>query len=411
MVPAEPGRAASPVLTRQGADHCHPQLRDAILASPALQERLGAHFDPALFDAELRAIAAELGLEPDRPSTGASGTNALDGSQGASVTLDTWPQIGWLPVRAVPGAAAPAFDWAWFGSDTLREPSFEASVRRMVSRPISLRFRTRTGLTALIAGAGREATLAPDGIVFHMSRCGSTLVAQMLAALPHHIVASEAAPIDVMAQWCTTSGAPPELQVAALRAIVAAIGRNRSGTSRRYFLKLDSWAILALPLFRAAFPNTPWIFLYRQPEEVMVSHLRMPGMHFAAGQVPALSALDAGHNGAIEERGAAVLAQYLDCAVEQMSLGGGMLVNYSELPIAMEDRIPRHFGFMPDADERAAMAAASRRDSKAPGLAFVDDRQRKRAAVTPAIAGAVARYLEEPYARIEALRVGAATAV
>ena len=31
-----------------------------------------------------------------------------------------------------------------------------------------------------------------------------------------------------------------------------------------------------LPLFRAAFPKTPWIFIYRDPVEVMVSLLRKP---------------------------------------------------------------------------------------------------------------------------------------
>ena len=33
-----------------------------------------------------------------------------------------------------------------------------------------------------------------------MSRCGSTLVSQMLAALPQNIVISEAAPIDAVVQ-------------------------------------------------------------------------------------------------------------------------------------------------------------------------------------------------------------------
>ena len=35
-----------------------------------------------------------------------------------------------------------------------------------------------------------------DGLVFHLSRCGSTLIAQMLAALPWTVVASEPSVID-----------------------------------------------------------------------------------------------------------------------------------------------------------------------------------------------------------------------
>ncbi len=391
------------------------RLREAILASPALQERLGVHDDPVSFDAELRAIAAELGQDPDKVTIEIPGPDPLGISrfqaQAAPVTLDTWPQIGWIPVRSVPGQQEPTFDWAWFGDRPLKEPLFEDSVQRMATRPFSCSFRTRTSLAALIAGAAQEATLEPDGIVFHMSRCGSTLVAQMLAAVPHHIVASEATPIDDLVQWCVTSGAPFDRQVAALRALVGAIGRNRSNTVRRYFLKLDSWTVRALPLFRAAFPSTPWIFLYRKPEEVMVSHMGMPGMQFTVGFLPTLGQVNTGEMFSMEGQGAAVLAKYLDWAIEHHAVGGGMLVNYSDLLAAMESDIPRHFGFEPDAAERAAMLGAAQRNSKVPDQAYADDTERKRAAVTPAVAAAVARHLDAPYARIEALRNGAAATV
>jgi len=208
-----------------------------------------------------------------------------------------------------------------------------------------------------------------------------------------------------------SSGASPEVQVAALRAIVAAIGRRRSGALRRYFLKLDAWHVLTLPLFRAAFPDTPWIFLYREPEEVMVSHLRMPGMHFAGGGVQSIgTAADPGANFSIEEHGAKVLAQLLHAAAEHYPLGGGMLVDYSELPDAMDGAIPAHFGFIPDPAERAAMTGAKARDAKAPDTAFRPDVQSKREAVTPVIADVVANHLRAPYDRLEKMRMAAAGA-
>lgn len=386
------------------------QFRAAILASPALQARLGVHQDPAVFADVARGIAVELGLDPGAAMLDDPGADPLGISrfQSAPVTLDHWPQIGWLPVRPVPGTGAPAFDWAWFGDRPLAEPLFEDSVMRMASRPLSRMFRTRTDAAALVAGAAQEATLAPDGLVFHMSRCGSTLVAQMLAAVPHHIVASEALPVDAVVQWALASGAPLADQAAMLRAVVAALGRNRSGTARRFFLKLDAWHILALPLFRAAFPDTPWIFLYRQPEEVMVSHMAMPGMHFAAGVAPFADAGAVPPVHSIEDQGAAVLARYLDIAAQRVVADGGMLVNYADLRAMMAADIPAHFGFNPTAEEQAAMTAATQRNSKIPDQSYADDRARKRAAVTPAIAAAVDRYLREPYARIELIRLGEA---
>jgi hypothetical protein len=53
--------------------------------------------------------------------------------------------------------------------------------------------------------------------------------------------------------------------------MVAALGQARAGETR-LFLKLDCWHMRDLPLFRRAFPNTPWVFLYRDPVEVLVSH-------------------------------------------------------------------------------------------------------------------------------------------
>jgi len=385
------------------------QFRGAVIGNPALQQRLGAIEVPDLFEAEMAVAAAELGIDLDPLAiTGDVLTPdplGLSRFRPAPVELDRWPEIGWLPTRSAATGGAPAFDWAWFGDRQLSEPFYEDTVRRMATRPLSLAFRTRTSLDTLIAGATAEDALPPDGFIFHMSRCGSTLAAQMLAAVPDHVVVSEPEPLDAVIQWATMSGAPFDLQVSALRAIVAALGRNRTGALRRYFLKLDAWHVLSLPLFRAAFPDTPWIFLYREPEEVMVSHLRMPGLHFAGGGMMMLG-LDAnpGANASIEEHGARVLAQTLRAAAQYHPLGGGLLVEYRDLPEALDDAIPAHFGFTPDAGERSVFAEAKARDAKEPDRAFSPDSQRKRADVTPVVADVVARHLRAPYMQLEKLR-------
>lgn len=386
-------------------------FRRAVIASPALQQRLGTIEMPDLFEAESAIAAAELGIALPQGALADGGGHdpiGLSRFQPAPVELDRWPQRGWLPARSVLTGGAPAFDWAWFGSRALSEPLYEDTVRRMAGRPLSRIFRTRTSLDALIAGAAQEETVPPHGFIFHMSRCGSTLAAQVLAAVPDHVVVSEPEPLDAVVHWAAASGVPFDMQVAALRAIVAALGRNRSGSARRYFLKLDAWHILALPLFRAAFPEVPWVFLYREPEEVMVSHVRMPGMHFVGGgMLPVELRVDPGASFSLEDHGAKVLAQLLRAAAEHLALGGGMLVDYAGLPEAMDAAIPAHFGFTPDAGERAAMAAAKLRDAKAPDLAFRPDSQSKRAAVTAVTADAVARHLRAPYDRLEVLRAAA----
>ncbi len=379
-----------------------------LLSNEALQTRLGAIEVPEVFVAEVVAIAAQhdialqagavdAAIRPDVLGLGRFGP--------APVTIDRWPSRGWLPARVVPAGGAPAFDWAWFGPEPIRDPFFDESILRFASRPLSRMLRTRTTMDTLIAGTDPD-TPPPAGFIHHLSRCGSTLIAQAFAADPDTVVLSEAEPLDAVVRWAMGSGAPIELQVAALRAIVAALGRDRSGSMRRVVFKLDSWHVTALPLFKAAFPHVPWVFVYRNPVEVLVSQHRQRGVHTVAGllpthvvDIPGAEGMDA------DDYAAHVLKHMGEAVLNHWHLGGGMLVDYTELPQAILTRIAPHFGIVPDTAQRAAMAAVATRSAKAPGERFVPDSVAKRAAATPTIA-AVARALVDPvYVRLEGLRI------
>ena len=156
-----------------------------------------------------------------------------------------------------------------------------------------------------------------------------------------------------------------------------------------------------LPLFRAAFPDTPWVFLYRDPVEVLASHERRPGRQTAPG---ALLGHAAGSAAAGIEHTAQVLARTCEAAADALSRGGGLLVDYRELPEALFARILPHFGAAPDAAERAAMAAASRRDAKVPDTEFAPDSEAKRRQAGDAARAAAGRHLSGVHARLEALR-------
>ena len=196
-----------------------------------------------------------------------------------------------------------------------------------------------------------------------MSRCGSTLVSQMLAAIPGTIAVSEPPPVDAVVRMTGMAPQPPEWQVRALRAMVAALGRNRSGDARRYFIKTDAWHILALPLFRAAFPSVPWVFLYRDPIEVIVSQMRMSGMMAVPNELsPEMFGIDMADAIPSPDYCSRVMAALCAAAVEGYAAGGGILVNYSELPDAVSGRLLDHFGIEPGADDLAAMTEATRRD-------------------------------------------------
>ena len=222
-----------------------------------------------------------------------------------------------------------------------------------------------------------------------------------------NIVVSRASPIDVVVR----SGLPQADRLALLRAMVLALGQVRNPNEARYFVKLDSWHVRELPLFRAAFPTTPWVFVYREPTAVMVSHARRAGMQMVSDLVPpAFFGLEAGGQTWGEDYMAQVLGAMCEAAALAHADGGGLLVNYDELPQALWARILPHFGISSSDAELAIMAAASRFNAKSPMVRFEPDAAAKRLATTAAIAAAVERRLTGVYDQLETLRRGELTA-
>jgi hypothetical protein len=387
------------------------RFRALLWADTALQDRLSVFDRPDQF----AVSAIEIAAAHDIPITArdldrATQTDSLGipGPNGAPATARGIPPRQWLPTSIVPSVGGPAIRWSHFAGAPLAESFFTDSLRRVGARPLNRLLSLCTPLQDLVDSPPLEDALAPDGFIFHMSRCGSTLVSQMLAAIPGTIAVSEPPPVDVVVRMTGMAPQPPEWQVRALQAMVAALGRNRTGNARRYFVKTDAWHILALPLFRAAFPTVPWIFLYRDPIEVIVSQMRISGMMAVPSELPPeMFGIDMPDAIPSPDYCSRVMAALCAAAVEGFSAGGGMLVNYSELPDAVSGRILGHFGIEPCADDLAAMAVAARRDAKNGLQDFKGDAETKQREASPAIREAVAKHLAGVYAQLEARRVGA----
>ena len=354
-------------------------FRSLILADEALQMDLARIEEPDAFVARALELAGP-DLTALEVAAAIRGDPAGISRLAASVpNAAAWPSRHWLPVQT----AGAAIDWAHFAGAPLNEPFFTETARRAAARPFNRLFRHVTGFGDFVENAEAEGSLVPDGFIFHMSRCGSTLVAQMLAALPGVIMVSEAAPLDAAVQL----GAPEPL-----KAMVAALGRKRSGDETRYFVKLDFAHALALPLFRAAFPKTPWLFLYRDPVEVLVSQMRMRGTQtLASPDLPP------------EDSCAQALAAVCQAALDEMGGGAGLAINYADLPDAVA-QILGHFGVACGAAELALMASASRRSAKSPAMEFAGDSDAKQERATPAVRRAAETHLAAPYRGLEALR-------
>ena len=290
---------------------------------------------------------------------------------------------GWTPIRVGVEDGRPVVDWCWTEGVDFDDPFFDQTVERCLRAPYRLLFRRTTPIETLGEWAEASPGLPLAGLVLHMSRCGSTLVTQLLAARGDVRVMSEPGPFDALMRF----PAPFDDRVRWLRWIASALGQP-AGAQRRQVLKLDAWAILDESLLDAAFPDVPRVFLYRNAVEVLVSQSGHRGYHMIPGTLPpSLLGLTVEQVVGMspDAYGAAVLAAIVGRAVEAMARDGRhwLAVPYDALPNAVADSIAPHLGLEVDAEHRAVMAATAARDAKNPALEFAADSERKKAAATP----------------------------
>lgn len=313
----------------------------------------------------------------------------------------------WLPIQLYWQQAQPMLDWCYFGERRLTEPFFDQTIDVALRQPFNLLFRHQTPLAALPELYDRDPGLTPSGFVFHVSRCGSTLIAQALAALAQNIVVAEAGPIDGVLQAHHHDPAiSDEQRMAWLRWIVGAFGRPRSKQERHLVIKFDSWHTHDLPLIRHAFPEVPWIFVYRDPIEVLVSHGRMPGLQMVPGLVdPRAFGLDPATIFELPhlEYRARVLASIYQAASEHIPALDGRLVPYHTLPGAIWESLLDDFKIEGSATDVEQIRQAAQRNAKRPTLPFADDTRDKQQAASDELRALSDRWVRPYYERLEAL--------
>ena len=307
----------------------------------------------------------------------------------------------WVPSGIRWNGAEPMVEWCHLGDLRATDPFFEQTVDRAMRQPFNLLFSHRTPLHELEPAQTADLNLA--GLIFHMSRCGSTVVSQMLAALDRNVVLSEPAALDQVVRLPARLPDMRDRLVPLMRGMVAALGRRRHA-ERDLVIKLDAWHVLLLPLFRRAFPTVPWVFVYREPLEVLASLARSRPAQMLPGWIPpSLLSPDAvGAAADVDAYAAQVLACYLRAALDGFA-DGGLLVEYRELPDI--GRIIAHFGLHYGDAELAAMRAAALQDAKSPRVRFRPDGAAKRDEASAEMRLLADTHLAPLHARLDALRL------
>jgi hypothetical protein len=122
-------------------------------------------------------------------------------------------------------------------------------------------------------------------VAFHESRCGSTLIANALIAMdpPKHRTYSESGPgAQALKSICGEDFSRCSMEQAAkiLQDTVYMMSRTNDPMEERVFYKFQSITTKHVKVFQKAFPHVPWMFVYRDPVQVMMSHAK-DGLHHA----------------------------------------------------------------------------------------------------------------------------------
>jgi hypothetical protein len=315
---------------------------------------------------------------------------------------------GWVPVRLHWTESGLMVDWGYLGDLRFTDPFFEQTVGRCLQHPANLFFRHETPMTALVQMNESSPGLPPAGFIFHGSRCGSTLISQMLAALPENVVISEAGPIDsVLRSHLRDPAITEEQRILWLRGLLNALGQRRHAEEKSLFVKFDSWHTLFLPLIQRAFPSVPWIFIYREPVEVLMSQSRQMGAQMIPGALaPALFGWDEQtvKGMSLGEYGGRVLARIGEAALEQARAGRGRLVNYKQLPGVVWPSLMRYWGA--DCAEQApeAVTRVCRFHAKNPMLPFAHEAETTNRAAPEGMRRFAGQWLDGVYQQLEAQR-------
>lgn len=308
------------------------------------------------------------------------------------------------PVALDLAPPAGVIDWGDLAGLRFAEPFFDQTVERWAggSAPVLV----RTDLAALEA-LDHAPSLDPSALIFHLSRCGSTLLSRLLARIPGTLVIAEPRPVNTL-----LLADPGMLDEAAgaqlLRLLVRALGRRRFGDERRYVLKLSSWNIARLDLFRCAFPGVPLIWVQRAPDEIMASVLADPPgwseLRPAPHLVERLFAMPPGELAGIDAAGFHIraLAALLEAA--QAAADELLILDYRELPEAAWTRIAPRIGVEPDEDDIRRLSDEARYHSKDPARRlFIGDRSERRA-LPDAVRALIAERLDPLYRALDARR-------
>ncbi|QLC67840.1 sulfotransferase family protein [Flavobacterium sp. LPB0248] len=190
----------------------------------------------------------------------------------------------WIPIKLIEKESEVYFEWIYLSDIPFADPFFDETIAKCRSHSYNSKyFKVVSTVENLIDWSKELDFVELKGLIFHVSRCGSTMLSQSLSTSAENIMVSEAPIIDEILR---SDAFDKETKTVLLKSVIRFIGQRRFSEQKNLIIKLDAWSIFKASYLRSVFPEVPFALLYRNPGEVLRSHQKMAGMHMVPNLIP-----------------------------------------------------------------------------------------------------------------------------
>lgn len=189
--------------------------------------------------------------------------------------------VRWLPIQFIFNRANSLVRWMDFGTKYLTEPFFHMTLEclRGSSTPAPEKV---TSIDLFLEAANATPTIVPSAVIFHVSRCGSTLLTRVLKAGEPVVALSEAPVLDPFFEPFPFGGGPylaatsTSARKAFLDGLIRIYAHWGAASDAKVLIKANFSGIFGMSRIRQVWPTVPFVILIRDPVEVIVSNLNEP---------------------------------------------------------------------------------------------------------------------------------------
>jgi hypothetical protein len=314
--------------------------------------------------------------------------------------------LGWLPVSLGSFGCGAVVKWMEVGLNPLVDPFFRFSIEALRAQdPPPLEVETDISVVKDIIA--EQISVVPAGILFHMSRCGSTLVLNALKAADRIVGLSEAQPINKALELARSNSTYwARLGAVLLPGLTSVFSHYRGEPAQSVIIKCVVPDIASLRVVRTMWPSTPCFVLVRNPIEVIVSNLEIPppwlstwpnkSFTAAFGLPPAQVSNAVDYCAWVIGRFCEIAFDLIDCECT--------VIDYEELDLRAIQQVANSCGLCFSSNAEVLLGRSLAMYSKAPDRLYADDRDRKRRRSTDVINRSAEKWCLDPYQRLKEQR-------